>query len=113
MADHETLKSTEARMPVLLEQAEIDFDGGLHRDWLAILLAGAKLPFFHGFDGFLVETQAERANHLQVTGVALFVYHDEENYSALELGFAGFLRVFRFHLKDHAGSRDAAADAIG
>src|SRR5260370_17041068 len=98
-------------MPVR-QKSEIYFDCGLHRHRLAILLAGAELPFFHGFDGFLVKTQAEWANPFQVAGIALLVYADEQNHSALELGFAGFLGIFRLHFEDHAGRRDAAPHPI-
>jgi len=36
--------------------------------------------------------------------VTLFVLRREENYGALELGFAGFLGVFRFPVEDHVGA---------
>src|SRR5665213_3965750 len=38
-----------------LQQTEVYFDGGHHRDGLAVLHAGFEAPFFYGFDGFLVQ----------------------------------------------------------
>ena len=78
----------------------------------AVLHARFETPFFHGFDGLLIETQAERADHLDVLRATVFVDHQRQQHGALPLRFASFFGVFRLNLGENAGGRNAATDAI-
>ena len=44
-----------------LQQPEIHFDLRLHRHRFAVLLTRAELPLLDGFDGFLIQSQTQRA----------------------------------------------------
>src|SRR5271170_305031 len=74
-----------------LEQPEVHFDSSLNGDWLSVLHSRTELPLLNRLNRFLIQAEAERANHFQFPGVALFVDDDEENNSSLEFRLARFL----------------------
>ena len=84
-----------------LQQSEIYFDRGLHRDGSAVFHAGFEAPLLNGFDGFLIEAQAERTDVFEVSRITLLIDDREENYSPLEFRFASFLGIFRLDFEDH------------
>src|SRR5260370_24719452 len=56
-----------------LEQAEVDLDGRLHGNRMSVLHARTELPLLDGFDGLLIESQAQRTDYLHVPRLDLLV----------------------------------------
>src|SRR5262249_15724736 len=94
-----------------LEKPEVDFDLRHDGNRDSVHRAGIELPASDGFDCFLIETVAEAVDQRDVFGQAIDVYHDLQQYSALELGGAAVLAVGRFHLRDEVGRGHAVADS--
>src|SRR5438876_8534511 len=99
------------RKSTALQQPEIDFDLGFHRDRLAILHAGLKLPPLHGIHGFFIQTQAQAVQYAHVNRLAFGVHLHVQQHRALILCLAGFFGILRLYLIDQRRGRDAAAHA--
>ena len=95
-----------------LEQPEIDDDIGADRDRFAVFQRGFEPPLGHSFNGLFIETQAERARHFNVGGIAVGVDDDAQAHFALPLGLPGFFGVLGFRPENGHGRRNAAADAV-
>lgn len=95
-----------------LQKPEIHFDSGLHSDGTTVFHARPELPLLNGFNGFLVETQAEGTHHFQVPGVAVFIDDHKKHYRALIFRFAGFFGILGFYFMQQAGRGNTAADLV-
>src|ERR1700694_3391692 len=86
-----------------LQQPEIDFDSGLHRNRSGVVHAGFEAPFLDRFDRLLIEAQAERADDLKVPRIAFLVNDYKENARTLEFPLMRFLAISRLHVADQPG----------
>src|SRR6266550_1358274 len=76
-----------------LIQAEIYFNVDRYRDWLAVLHGRLEFPLPHGFDGLLVQAQAQTAGNANVARLAIGTDDQIENAGSLILRFAGFFGI--------------------
>src|SRR5579864_3527373 len=90
-------------------QPEINFHVDLHRYRLSILHGGLEFPVAHRLDGFLVQSHAQRARHLDVMRPAIRTHNQPQHAGTLIFGLARLLRVFRIRRIDRARSGHAAA----
>src|SRR5580700_8439775 len=56
-------------------EVEIDLHADLNRHWFSVFHGRLKLPGFHGFDGFFVQAQTQRAGHANVAGTSIRANH--------------------------------------
>ena len=84
----------------------------MHGDGSAVFHARLEAPFLDGFDGFLIEAQAERADHFEIPRIPLLVDDDKQDDGALEFRLARFLGIFRLHLEDNRRRRNTTPNAV-
>src|SRR5690349_4389950 len=73
-----------------LQKPEVYFDGGLHRDGFTVLVSRTEAPLVYGLDSFLVESQAQATQHLQIVSLAVGINFDVQHHGALILGAPRF-----------------------
>src|SRR5262249_20359920 len=94
-----------------LQQAEVHFDAGLHRDGFSVLHAWPELPLAYGFDRLFIQTPTQAVQNPDVRGFAGGIDFHVQRNRTLILGLASFFGVFRLFLEEQRGSTDAAAYA--
>src|SRR6185295_9957953 len=84
--------------------------GGLYGHGLAVPVAGTELPLIHGFDGLLIQTEAQAAYDLDIPRAPRGVHYQLQDHRAGVFGFARLFGILGIDFGEHHRSRDAAAD---
>src|SRR5579872_1946977 len=69
-------------------QVEVDFDGDLGTNGMAVFHPGLEPPVLHRFDGLLIKTHSQAAQHANVGRPAVDSYDQSQSANALILGLA-------------------------
>src|ERR1019366_2769410 len=70
---------------------------------------GLEAPSLHCLDGFLIQTQSQRALHSDFAGLAVRTHYQPQHACPLVLRLARFFRVLRIGLINNLRRRNATA----
>src|SRR5208337_4424352 len=104
--------ATPAHTARALVEVEVHFDVDFNRNGLAVLGARLKAPLADRFDGLLVQSHAQRAQHGYLVCLAVHADHDAKHNISLVLIPARLIAELRFGTEYSLRSMNPAADPI-
>src|SRR5215469_15065034 len=93
-----------------LQQAEIDFDCGHHRDRLAVLSARFEPPPADGLKGLFIEAETETFDHLHILRGSIGADRRLDYYRALHPGPPCLLAILGLNLVSQRRCSDSTAN---
>src|SRR5438046_1581185 len=95
-----------------LEESEGHFDGHAYGDGRAVFLAGMALPSLYGFNGLIIQAQAQRFEDFRVRNGAVGLHNRQQHDHALVFRFARLFGVRGLRLVVAGRRGNTPADAI-